>query len=423
MIDLKKFYDAAVEANTAKTAKAVEIQKLFETKDTVEKGLAMKSELDTLTKKSKEAEEMYLSMRDAAQGTDPAKMFVPADDRKAADEMKDGGILKSNEYTRAFFKALSMNASPKDLKKSGVSGDMEILMKALSETGGSPAGSEGGFILPIDFNNLIIERRRQFFDLSQFVNVENIQAFSGWRSIEKAAAASPFTTFANNNPVPAGEQPLFTKITYQVNDYGGFLPVPNDLLEDTAVNLMAYLSGWFAKKVVLTNNSLILAILNALTETTVDVTLGKTGYDSIKTALNVTLDPDVSVNSTIFVNQDGWNFLDQLKDGLGRDLLQPDPTNVSKYMIKGRPVAMLANRLWPTTTGAETPTPKQHSRIIIGDGKSMITMFSRAGLEMMSTTIGGTAWTNNNTEIRGIMRADCKATDDGAVTALDAIVG
>jgi len=40
----------------------------------------------------------------------------------------------------------------------------------------------------------------------------------------------------------------------------------------------------------------------------------------------------------------------------------------------------------------------------------------------MSTNIGGSAWVNNNTEIRGIMRADCKKIDEGAVTSLDAIV-
>lgn len=51
MIDLKKFYDAAVDAGTAKTAKAVEIQKLFDSGET-EKGLAMKADLDALTKKS-----------------------------------------------------------------------------------------------------------------------------------------------------------------------------------------------------------------------------------------------------------------------------------------------------------------------------------------------------------------------------------
>lgn len=417
MIDLKKFYDAAVAASTAKTAKAVEIQKLFDAGDT-EKGMAMKAELIELTKKAKEAEEMYISMRDATGDDGVAKKFTPADDRQKADEMKDADILKSNEYVNAFFKAFANSMTPKDLKKSGAPEDMQILMKALTETGGTPAGADGGFLLPVDFNNMIIERVRQFLDLSQYVNVENVQAFSGWRAIEHAVAAAPFTTFANNSTVPASEQPAFDKITYQVADYGGLLPVANDLLNDTPANIMAYLSKWMGKKVVLTNNSLILTILNALTEQTVDTANSKNALDTIKHVLNVVLDPDISVNATIFANQDGFDFLDQLKDGQGRSLLTPDPTNASKYTIKGRPVALLANRLLPSTT-ADTKT---HSRIIVGDAKEAITLFARSGFEMLSTNIGGGAFENNNTVVRGIMRADCQKTDDGAVTAIDCIV-
>jgi hypothetical protein len=116
MIDLKKFYDAAVDAGTTKTAKAVEIQKFFDSGET-EKGLAMKADLDTLTKKAKDAEEMYISMRDAAAGGDPATKFVPADDRVRTIETKDADILKSNEYMNAFFKALSSNTTPIAIQK------------------------------------------------------------------------------------------------------------------------------------------------------------------------------------------------------------------------------------------------------------------------------------------------------------------
>lgn len=418
MIDLKKFYDAAVAASTAKTAKAVEIQKLFDAGET-EKGFAMKKDLDDLNKKAKDAEEMYISMRDAAGDDGVSKKFIPADDRKKANEAKDADILKCNEYVNAFFKAFANSLTPKDFKKSGTPDDMQILMKALTETGGTPAGADGGFLLPVDFNNMIIERMRQFLDLSKFVNVENVQNFSGWRAIEHAVAALPFTTFANNSTVPTSEQPAFDKITYQVADYGGLLPIANDLLNDTPANIMAYLSKWMGKKVVLTNDSLILAILNALTEQPVDTANSKNALDTIKHVLNVVLDPDISVNATIFANQDGFDFLDQLKDGMGRPLLTPDPTDASKYTIKGRPVALLANRLLPSTTADS----KTHSRIIVGNAAEGITLFARSGFEMLSTNIGGGAFENNNTVVRGIMRADCKQTDGDAVAAIDCVVG
>ena len=418
-INLKGAYDALTAARQAVTAKATEINKLLDAGDT-EKGLGMKDELKSLNDKAKAAEDFYLEMARTAKGSDLGEKFVPAGgDQKKPDE--DADIRGTKEYVRAFCKALAANITPKDFKKTGVPEGMEVLSKALTGDGGTPVGADGGFLLPIEFNNMIIERRRQFLDLSKYVNVENVQAFSGWRAIEKTVAQQPFTTFAQSSTIPQSEQPAFQKVTYQVKDYGGLQPVSNDLLEDTPANLMAYLSNWFGRKIVLTNNSLILAILNALTEGTVDTANSKNAIDAIKHVLNVTLDPDISVNATIFANQDGFDFLDQLKDNYGRPLLQPDPTSETKYTLKGRPVVLLANRLLQSTQGTETPA-KTHSRVIIGDAEAAITFFQRAGLEMLATTVGAGAFENNNTVIRGIMRADCQKIDEDAVTALDVVV-
>lgn len=418
-INMKGAYDALTAARQAVTAKAAEINKLLDAGDT-EKGLAMKDALKDLNDKAKAAEDFYLEMARTTGGDGIGEKFVPAGGAKEkSDETED--ILSTKEYLRAFCKALAANITPKDFKKTGVPDGMEVLSKALTGDGGTPIGADGGFLLPIEFNNLIIARRRQFLDLSAYVNVENVQAFSGWRAIEKTVAQQPFTTFTQSSTIPQSEQPAFEKINYQVKDYGGLQPVSNDLLEDTPANLMAYLSNWFGKKIVLTNNSLILTILNALTENPVDTANGKNAIDAIKHVLNVTLDPDISVNATIFANQDGFDFLDQLKDNYGRPLLQPDPTSDTKYTLKGRPTVLLANRLLPSTQGTET-TPKTHSRIIIGDTESAITFFQRSGLEMLATTVGAGAFENNNTVIRGIMRADCQKIDDGAVTALDVVV-
>lgn len=412
-IDLKKFYDAAIAAHQSKMTKAVEIQKLMDDGKT-EKAIEMKKDLDDLAKKDKDANELYISMLETTKGDDPAKSFVPATDRKAAEDMKDSGILKSNEYARAFFKALCSGASPKEFKKSGTPDEYGILMKALTETGGTPSGADGGFLLPIDFNNMIIERVRQFLDLSQYVNVENVQAYSGWRSIEKAVASAPFAQLTVDGTTEIGqmEQPAFSKISYQVKDYGGFLPISNDLLLDTPANIMAYLSRWAGKKLVLTHNSLILPFFKALTPNAIAFANQSALLDAIKTALNVTLDPDISVAATIFTNQDGFQVLDTLKDDMKRPLLQPDPSNATLFRVKGRPVVVLSNRLLPSykvSTDTVNSAP-----LFIGDGTEFLTMFERAGMEMTSTTVGGSAWRTNNTEIRAIMREDIQQADDGA---------
>jgi HK97 family phage major capsid protein len=419
MINLKSIYDTVNKAEAEKTAKAIEIQKLFDAGET-EKGLAMKPELDALTKKAKEANEMYLSMRGASEGDENGKKFTPA---KSEELIVNTDILKSHEYTTAFFKAMSNGVTIKEIKKNGVPEGMEVLMKALTETGGSPAGADGGFLLPTDFNNMIIERSRQFTDLSSFVNVETVHAYSGWRSIETTAAALPFAlmTVDGSTAVPTSEQPAFTKIDYSVKDYGGILPVSNDLLNDTPVNIMTYLSGFFGKKLTLTNNSLILPILKAISATDITKANQNLVLDGIKTALNLTLDPAISVNSSIIVNQTGFNVLDQIKDGYGRPLLQPDPTNATTYFIFGRPVIKLADRLMANYIPAGGDG-KNRSPVYIGDGKSFITMFSRSGLEMASTNIGGNSWANNNTEVRCITRKDTKKIDGDAACSLAIIL-
>ena len=86
-------------------------------------------------------------------------------------------LRKSPAYLESFFKALKNGVSPKTVGNGIHSAEpFKVLMDALSETGGSPAGSEGGFLLPVDFDNMINEQKRQAVDLSPYVNVEQVTA-------------------------------------------------------------------------------------------------------------------------------------------------------------------------------------------------------------------------------------------------------
>ncbi len=55
------------------------------------------------------------------------------------------------------------------------------LTKALTETGGTPEGSDGGFLVPQDFDNMIHEYEKEYLDLSQFFTVEAVRTLTGWR--------------------------------------------------------------------------------------------------------------------------------------------------------------------------------------------------------------------------------------------------
>jgi len=408
-MNLKKYFDAANAAEARVQSIAAQINELFDAGRNDE-ALALRPELDKAKASATEAHQLYLSMQSATSGgVDPAARFVlmgSDQEPRAVTELR-----ATPQYSAAFWDAVRAGASPKSIRAGMHSSErFSVLMSALTETGGSPAGEDGGFLLPQDFDNMIHELGRQFPDLAPYVNVETVTAYTGWRAVEQAAASLAFAAITENVTLAEMEQPKFDKVTYTVVDYGGYLPISNDLLADTPVNIQAYLARWCAKKIALTNTSRVLTFVNAITPTAVGASDDR--FAAIKTALNKTLDPVISAGATIFTNQTGLDLLDQELDGLGRPLLQPDPSAPTSYRIVGRPVVVLADRIWANLGGPA------RARVAIGDGKSWLTLFKRQALEMAVTTIGGDAWRLNNTEVRAIYRLDEAVMDASAMTLL-----
>ncbi|MBC2855613.1 phage major capsid protein [Cetobacterium sp. 2A] len=47
----------------------------------------------------------------------------------------------------------------------------------------------------------------------------------------------------------------------------------------------------------------------------------------VKDIMDVTLDPSISALAKVITNQDGFNYLNKLKDSQGNYLLEKDPKN------------------------------------------------------------------------------------------------
>jgi len=417
MFNLQKIKDAASAATAEVTRIAVQINDLYD-KGQIEDALKLKESLETAKAEAKSQNELYASMVDAAlaEGNGSGEKFVPAHGKKETFENKDRRASK--EYADKFWDAFRNGVTPATVKDGRHSGEKYgILMDSISETGGSPVGEDGGFLNPVDFDNMIIELKRQYVDLGDYVNKEAVVAYSGWRVVEQFAAALPLTAMTELAVLTdgdEGESPKFNKVEYTLVDRGDFLRVSNAQLQDTPVSLMTYLAKWFSKKLVLTHNSLILTLINAISATA--VTDNKTTLAAIKTMLNKTLDPAFSASAGIFTNQSGLDILDSLVDGTGRPLMQPDPTNATKFQIKGRPVVFLSDAHWANLTAAT------RSRIAIGDLASYATLFERSMFEFATTNVGGSAWRSNSTEVRGIARMDVEEVDTGACGLLTVVV-
>ncbi|EEL88116.1 hypothetical protein bcere0029_20220 [Bacillus cereus AH1272] len=278
---------------------------------------------------------------------------------------------------------------------------MQEYKAALSEN----KGEDGGYIVPEDITTTINQLKQTTDSLEQYVNVQPVSTNKGARTLEKRAASTPFaplSEYGNPNAMKEIASPQFDRIPYAIDDYAGFLPVPNDLLSDTDQALENYLRQWIAKKSVATRNYLILQEINKLTK--VDLK----DYNGLKTTLNVTLDPIFAASANIITNQDGFNYLDQLEDKNGRPLLQPDPTNPTRKLFVGKPVVVLSNKTIATDGAGKAP-------FIVGDLKEAIVLWDRQQLSIDMTKEGGNAWRSNTTEFRAIEREDVTLWDTEAV--------
>ena len=199
------------------------------------------------------------------------------------------------------------------------------------------------------------------------------------------------------------DQPIFGKVPYSTSKKALILPVSNELMTDNVANLFAYLARWFAKKLVITENAMLLTALRTLT----GKSIASDPLKGIKKALNEELDPAISAMATIICNQTGLDILDNLKDNNDRPLLQPDPTNATVLRVKSRPVHAVTN-----ATMANVSTT---SDLFIGDGKEFATLFRCGGYELSSTDIGGNAWRTDSTELRGIARLGVTKFDEDAM--------
>ncbi len=415
-MNLKRFLDAANAAEARVQQIAAQINDLFE-KDQIEEALKLRPELDAAKADAKEKHQLYLSMQAATVSDgDPAQRFVPVGGEQEPANVRE--LRASNEYVQEFFAALRIGASPKTIKNGQHRAEQfGRLMNALTETGGAPPGAEGGFLLPTDFDTMIKSFRRLAVDLSSWVTVETVSTMTGWRAMEVASAALPFAAIADAPaPVfPASrlaemENPTFQRVVYNLVDYGGFLPIANNLLSDTPAAIMQYLAKWCGRKESLTNTNLIWTLALA-TLVPVPNAVAADVFVAIDTALNVTLDPAISASASILTNQNGFALMDSITDGNGRPFLTPDPTNATKKMYKGRPILVGPNAQMPDLALNTAP-------IAVGDGSELIMHFTTGVGQMDATTIGGGAWRSNDTEIRYIMRADDAAVDAAAVSLI-----
>lgn len=417
------------ELNALIAQKAAEAQKYLgaEGKD-VEKAAALLDEIDEL-EKEKAVHERLLAAE---------KQKVSEEmDEKVPEQAQNSSEKAFADAARSYFKV------SKDLNEG--------------------TDADGGYTVPEDILTRIEKYRDAKRSLRQLVDVENVTTLSGRRTFQKRAQQQPFAKVAEGGKFTKRPAPQFEVLNYSVEKYGGYMPVTNELLEDSDANITKVMVEWLGDAARITDNYLILEQIS-----TKDVTTLST-IDDLKYEIIVTLGQAFTATSKIITNDEGLLWMDTLKDGENRPLLKDNVTDAlspllavgtSKIPVETYPktdcpteyeysasedTTVKAGKTYYTRTGSgtaqspyvytpvEEPTgnPKTSSYyevsallipMIIGDLKEGVKLFDRRTLQLKMSdvaTVGSgadqlNAYEEDLTLIRARERLDVKVKDSAA---------
>ena len=328
---------------------------------------------------------------------------ILADLEDEAQQAEDGKAQVAGEEKNGLAKQIKAftNAIKAAWKKTEVSKEDREILNAMSEG----SDEDGGLTVPKDIRTQIKELRRSEDALENLVNVEKVTTNSGTRVIERAADQTPFDNVEEAAEFPEVSTPQFDNVEYKIKKKGGILKVTQELLSDTAENIMGYLKKWIAKKSKATRNFMIIAKIKDICA---GLEVPVTGLDSLKDIFNVMLDPAIALGSVVVTNQSGFNYLDKLKDEKGNYIMQKDPTMATKRLLFGEyPVIKLSNKTLQNINGK--------APIVCGDFKEAITLFDRETLTIDISNLAAGMWERDQTGIKVRERLDIQEVDPDAI--------
>ena len=326
-------------------------------------------------------------------------------------KVAEGTAKKVLDKTKNIANAF-VNAIKAAVGKGALSDEDKEILNSMNEG----TDEDGGLTVPKDIRTAVKELRRSEDALENLVNVERVSTLSGSRVIERYADQTPFDNVDEAAQFPEVSTPQFEKIEYKVKKKGGILKVTQELLSDTAENIIGYLKKWIAKKAKATRNFMIVAKIREITK---DAEVPVEGLDELKKIFNILLNPAIALTAGVVTNQDGYNWLDTLKDKDGKYILQPDLTKPTSTLLFGKyPVKKVSNKTMPSVAvegGFKVP-------IVCGDLKEAITIFDRETLTVDISSSAGDLWGKDQTGIKVRERLDIQSVDEEAIIMAEHLI-
>jgi len=228
--------------------------------------------------------------------------------------------------------------------------------------------SEGGFLVPDEYENQLVQALQEANVLRNLCNVINTS--HGDRKIPVVASHGSAAWMDEEGAFNESDD-AFTQVTLSAYKLGTMLKVSDELLNDSYFDLEAYIAAEFARRIgaaeeegFITGNGISkpTGLLNA----TGGASLGVTAASATAITMDEVLDLYHSLksayrkNGTFLVNDATVKAIRKLKDGQGQYLWQPSVQAGTPDTILNRPV--ISTQFMPTAeAGAKT--------ILFGDFK------------------------------------------------------
>ncbi|WP_326245838.1 phage major capsid protein [Bacillus velezensis] len=310
---IKELRSQITQKQTAVNTKITEAQKRAE-EDKLDEATALKGEISTL-KEELDALKKKLAEYEEIAGMNPEEP-APAGGKEEDDEEEKrsmhGGfrtIIKpgKQEEVRAFEEFLRTKGEKRDgLKSNGVEA-----------------------IIPIDVITKPQQEPENVVDLAAIVNNVNVTTASGTYPV-LANADTGLVSVAELEKNPELAKPKFNKVAWAVETYRGQLPISQEAIDDSGVDLSAIVANHLQQVKRITKNTKVAEVLRSFPAKTVK------GTDDIKHILNVDLMQ--AYNRDIVATSSAFQFLDTLKDKNGQYILRQDISTETGKVLLGSKV-------------------------------------------------------------------------------------
>ena len=219
-------------------------------------------------------------------------------------------------------------------------------------------------VIPQEVVTPVLELKNSKYNLAQYATVKTVSTGAGHYPIAKRNNTAVLATKEELADIADVDANMFEDVPFDVKTRAGKIALSNEVIDDSAVDIVSEVKNQLQKLVDNTDNQNIMKVLTSATFKKENATT----TDDLKKIFNVELDP--ALNKTWFVNQSGFNYLDTLKDSEGRYLLQPNPTAASGFALFGAPVVMISDVVMPNNADGSFP-------MIAGDISEAVAVFRR----------------------------------------------